>query len=137
MAPYPRLLHPVSVEIEQIDRGATNYDEDAREPIQQAARKAVVTLPGQASYGSSSSLGHGSGGPQEGEGGYVLFRARDLEANSVTLQPDDRIIKVGNVDHDVYITRLQPAGHYPPYGHTLVKAFFSDRQPVKHRRRTA
>ena len=136
-AQYPNLLHPVPVQIEQIDKGTTIYDDDAREPVQRAERKAVVTVPGQANYGSSSNQQYGSGGPREGEGGYVLFRVRDLAAKSITLQSDDRLIGIGELGQDGYITRLQPRGHYPAYGHTLVRAYFSDRQPTKHQRRTA
>lgn len=135
--PYPRLLHPVPVLIEQIDTGATVYDEDAREPVQQAARKVVVTVPGQASYGSAASLTPGAGGIREDEDGYVTFRQRDLDARSVALAVNDRFTSIGGVGHDAYVTRLQPMGHYPEFGNTLVRAYFADRQPAKHRRRTA
>lgn len=133
MSKYPDLLHPVTIELEQIDRAATRYDDDAREPIQQAARATVVELPGQVKYGSSKDESYHAGGRREGERGYVLFRQRDLDSASVTLAVDDRIKKVGNVDHDSYITRLEPTGHYPAYGNTLVKAHFADRQPSKQR----
>lgn len=137
MARYPRLLHPVPVQIERVDIGATVFDDDAREPVGQVAVSAVVTIDGQVKYGSSKQLSYQSGaGVQENEKGYVLFRQRDLDAQSITLQPSDRIIKIGRVDHDVYITRLMPAGHYGEHGgNTLVKAFFEDRQPSKHRSR--
>lgn len=135
--PYPRLLHPVPVQLEQIDRGATVYDTDAREPVQQAARKTVVTIPGQASYGSRADLKFSAGGPQEGEDGFITFRKLDLDARSITLHVNDRIVKVGAVVHDAYITRIQPMGHYPEFNSTLVRAYFSDRQPSKQHRRTA
>lgn len=137
MARYPRLLHPVPVQIEQANRGATVYDEDARESVGQVAVDAVVTINGQVKYGSSKQLDYQSGaGVQENEKGYVLFRQRDLNAASITLQPSDRIIKIGSVVHDVYISRLMPTGHYGEHGgNTLVKAFFEDRQPSNHRSR--
>lgn len=128
---YPRLIHPVDVVIEQIDDADTAWDEDAREPVFQAARSAAVTLKGQASYGSSKDLSFEQAGRRENESGYVLFRTRDLEAASVTLRPNDRITKIGDVDHDAYITRLEPKGHYPGYNSTLVKAHFADRAPSK------
>lgn len=137
MARYPRLLHPVPVQIEQANRSNTAYDDDAREPVGQVAVNSVVTINGQVKYGSSKQLGYQSGaGVQENEKGYVLFRQRDLDANSIELQPSDRIIKIGRVDHDVYISRLMPTGHYGEHGgNTLLKAFFEDRQPSKHRSR--
>ncbi len=135
MSAYPNLLHPVPVIIEQISIPGTSYDADAREPIQQAARSAAVTLPGQVKYGASKDQRFESSGPQEGERGYVLFRQRDLEKASVTLAVNDRITKIGRVDQDAYVTRLEPLGHYGDYGgNTLVKAYFADRQPSKHRR---
>lgn len=135
MSPSPRLLHPVPIVIEQIDYASSLYDQDAREPIQQAARKIEVTLPGQASYGSSRELSYSQGGRREDERGYVLFRQRDLDARSITLQTNDRIKKIGQSVQDGYITRIEPKGHYPGQaGATLVRAWFSDRAPAKQRR---
>jgi hypothetical protein len=132
---YPRLLHPVPVIVEQVSIPETAYDLDAREPVQQAARLASVTIPGQAKYGSSKELSYESSGPQAGERGYVLFRQRDLDSRGIVLAVNDRITKVGRTDHDSYITRLEPTGHYAEFGgNTLVKAYFADRQPSKHRR---
>jgi len=130
----PKLIHPVDVVLEQVDDGETAWDDQAREPVFQAAHSAAVTLKGQASYGSSADLSFERAGRRENESGYVLFRTADLEAAGVALRPNDRITKVGNVDHDVYITRLEPKGHYPKFGHTLVKAYFADRKPEKQRR---
>lgn len=130
---YPRLLHPVVVVVEQIDKASTVYDEDTREPVYQASRHAAVSLPGQASYGSSKERSYAAYGPSEDESGYITFLMRDLTAQSVRLCIGDRISKIGNVDHDAYINKLQPMGHYPEFGATLMRAYFQDRQPVKLR----
>lgn len=130
--PYPRLLHPVNVQIEQINYSETIYDEDAREAIQQAARNNSVTLSGQVKYGSSKEQSYNTGGVQENERGYVLFRQRDLDGASVTIAPNDRITSIGNISHDSYISRIEPMGHYSAFGHTLLKCYFADRQPAKH-----
>lgn len=134
VASYPNLIHPVPVTIEQISYSDTIYDEDTREPIQQASRTAPVTLPGQAKYGSSKEASYQEGGLRENERGYVLFRQIDLTNLSITLKINDRITRIGVVDHDAYISRVEPMGHYPNYsGNTLVKVYFADRQPSKHR----
>lgn len=133
MRSYPRLLHPVPVVLEQIDMAATVYDSDSREPVQQAARKTSVTLPGQMKYGESKSAGMSSTGLEAGENGYALFRIRDLHFANITLQIGDRIRSAGDTVHDAYITRLQPIGHLPRWNSTLIKAFFADRQPAKNR----
>lgn len=131
---YPHLLHPVSVTIYQTDTGATVYDDDAREPVNQVGRKMARSLPGQVRYVSSMERKvSGSYGYEDGESGDVTFRQKDLDVMSVRLVPGDRITGIGTMGHDVYITRLMPFGHYPEFGHTLLKAFFTDRQPAKHR----
>ena len=64
--------------------------------------------------------------------GYVLFRYVDLEAKSVVLKQNDRFLKLGKLDADVYVTALRPNGHYTDQGGaTMVKAFFKDRQPSR------
>lgn len=133
MRPYPNLIHPVAVTLEQIDRPATVYDENTRAPIQQAARKAAVTLSGQASYGSAAGLMRKTYGLIKDESGYVTFSRRDLVSRSITLSIGDRITLIGNESHDAYIVRLQPMGHYPEYGNTLVRAYYQDRKPAKQR----
>lgn len=133
--PVPRLIHPVPVTVQQIDTGATIYDDDAREPIQQAARPVSKTLNGQVKWQSQFSGESTRGGTVEGASGYVLFRQVDLDANALVLQDEDRISRIGTRDTDVYISQLRPVGHYPDQGgHTMIKAFFGDRQPSKQTR---
>lgn len=133
VAIVPNLIHKVAIEIRQIDRGATAQDPDAREPIQQAARDATVTVLGQPRSASRIQKGHDRGGSTEGTTGYVLFRLVDLDALGIELQQNDRIKKIGSVDFDVYIERLEFTGHYDD-GPTLVKAHYRDRQPGKQLR---
>lgn len=133
--PVPNLIHPVPVTIEQISKGTTIYDPDSREPIQQASRPVKKTLSGQVRWQSRLAEGTTRGGTTEGAAGYVLFRQVDLDANSLVLQLEDRFSRLGTIDTDVYITRLRPVGHYPDQaGHTMIKAFFDDRQPSKQTR---
>lgn len=134
----PRLIHPVPVVIEQIDRASTLYDSDAREAVTQAARDAGITIPGQVKWGTQFGLEPTKTGPREDASGYVLFRRIDLDAASVTLQINDNIKKLGDVDADLYISRLEWIAHYPSAGGpTMVKAHFVDRQPAKQTRGVA
>ncbi len=130
----PNLIHEVTVEIQQINRAATFMDEDAREPIQHATRDAIKKVKGQPRWNSQSLKGHDRGGTTETSLGYVLFRLVDLDAQSIVLQVNDRFKKIGRIDTDVFIVKLEFQGHYPPDGPTLVKAHFEDRQPSKQRR---
>ena len=130
----PRLLHPIPIQVSQLDTSGTLYDDEAREPIQQAAHSSVVTLSGQVKYGSSREASFHLGGLRENERGYVLFRQVDLDAQSVTLKINDRIVKIGQIDNNADITRIEPTGHYPDQnGASLLKAYFADRLPSKQR----
>lgn len=128
----PNLLHPIPVTIVQGDPDATLYDEDAREPAQQLARATPVVLQGQVKWGAVEEVEMERQGVAEGADGYVLFRKIDLDALGITLAPNDRFTKIGHVETDVYILKLQPMGHYTDQGgHTLVRAWFADRTPAK------
>jgi len=135
--PIPNLIHPVPVEIRQIDESETIYDDDMREPVQQSVRASTVTVPGQVKWGMDQNLQTRLRGAEEGSDGYVLFRYVDLAAQGITLAREDRFVKLGNVDVDVYVKALRPEGHYSDQGGpTLVKAFFADRQPSRQTKGT-
>jgi hypothetical protein len=135
--PIPNLLHPVPVTVQPIDRENTIVDTGYGEEYEVVARTATVVLPGQVKWGGFDRFRATDAGPEEGEDGYVLFRAIDLRAKSLaTIKRGDRFIALGgspnSVATDVYVTRVRFEGHYPDQkGPTLLKAFFTDRQPVK------
>lgn len=132
--PLPNLIHAIDCDVEQIDTAATLYDPDTREPIQAAARATVITCPGQPRWTSQKQLEAAGFGPADKVSGYVLFRYFDLDARSITLRVNDRIVMQGRHTDEVYIVRLQPSGHYRDQdGASLVKAWFSDRLPAKER----
>lgn len=128
----PNLLHPVQIEIEQIDKTATVYDSKAREPIQQAKRKTIVTIPGQINWVRTESIQAEKGGIRETAQGYILFRKVDLDAKDVVLEYGDRIRKMGHLDVELYISDQEWMGHYADQvGATLLRAYFQDRKPGK------
>ena len=131
---YPNLVHPVNIEIQQISKAETYYDPDTREPIQQAVRSATIVLPGQPRIRSGDELKMSSrGGDRPESEGYVLFRKRDLDAKGVTLQINDRITKIGHLEQQLYIDRLEWIGQLQDYnGPTLLKAWYVDRRPSKY-----
>lgn len=132
--PIPNLLHPVPIVLQQLDTSNTVYDDDYREPVQQASRVSNTTLSGQVKWIHDDAMAHSRGGVRGDESGYVLFRYTDLAAASVTLRQNDRFITIGGVETDVYITRVRPMGHYPDQGGpTMVRAYFRDRQPSRQR----
>lgn len=130
--PIPNLIHPVMITIQQLDKATTIYDDDYREPIQQSRRKALVTCPGQVSWGTDGRLVMTASGVETTSTGYVAFRYVDLNARNITLQHDDRFTKLGSVETNLYIVSFQPMAHYPDTnGPTVLKALFSDRSPMK------
>jgi hypothetical protein len=130
--PLPNLLHPVPVVIRPIDKPNTPYDSDFREPIQRVARKSDVTLPGQVAWANDKQVQYTRGGNRYDADGYVLFRYADLSAAAITLAVNDRIVSLGGLEVNVYIKHFQPMGHYADAGGpTLIKAFFSDKDPAK------
>lgn len=130
--PIPNLIHPVPIVIEPIDKPNTEYDEDFREPIQLVARKATKTVPGQVMWSVDKRIQYTRGGNRYDADGYVLFRYVDLVKEGVTLSISDRLVSIGGLTTNVYIQYFQPLGHYPDTGGpTIVKAFFSDKDPAK------
>jgi hypothetical protein len=128
----PRLIHPCSITIKRVDHGTTLYDEDAREPLQQATRLTSVTIQGQVSWADTSQKDTGRSGVLLNAQGYVLFRKLDLDAAGFAIQINDRISKMGHVETDVYVERLEWIGHYTELeGPTMIRAYFSDRLPSK------
>jgi hypothetical protein len=136
--PVPNLINFVDVTVEQIDKAATIYDPDSREPIQSAARAVPFTIKGRPKWLSSKELQVMDQGAADQARGYVLFRVVDLVAQGVTIAIGDRVTVVGVApgvtDQEVYITRLQPTAYWADQGgHTLLKAWFTDREPSKER----
>lgn len=126
----PNLLHPVPIIIQQLDTANTEYDSRHREPIQQSARKTNQIVNGQVNFIKQKEMFITNGGIELKADGYILFRYYDLDSKSITLQINDRISKIGNINTDYYIIKLTPRGHYPEFGGaTLVKAYFNDQQP--------
>jgi hypothetical protein len=127
----PNLIHPVDVEIQQVDKPNTSYRSDAREPVRKLKRKATITLSAQVKWRRSVDPRNTLEGVAEDSDGYLLFRYHDLADAGVTLKRGDKIIKIARLAYELFITQLIPAGHYPDQnGPSLLKAFFSDRNPA-------
>ncbi len=137
--PQPNLIHPIQVEVEQLNRDATIVDPDYQEPIQQGDRSVRKTCPGQIKWVGDERLEPSALGAQLESDGYVLFRLLDLRNRGMTIKVSDRFVSIGEgvakVEIDVYVVKLVYQGHYPDMkGPTLVKAFFRDRDPAKQNR---
>lgn len=133
----PNLLHPVAIEIEQLQRADTLVDPDYREPVQQAVRGPRTVCPGQVKWGMDEKLRSQLTGAEQDSDGYVLFRPIDLRAVGLgTISMGDRFTAFGTGANkrltDVYVVAVRGEGHYPDQGGAaLLKAFFKDRSPGK------
>jgi hypothetical protein len=132
--PTPNLIHPINCTLERIDKAATIYDEDAREPVQRASRFDAIQISAQPHWFSERELQTLAQGPNDSSRGYLLFRYVDLLSAGIMVQINDRVTMQGHLPTEVYITRTQPMGHYPDQnGASLLKAWFTDRNPAKTR----
>ena len=134
--PLPRLLHPTPVKIRKANPAGTKFDRQAREAVGKVARGAVIPIDAQVSWkGAKFTI------EREGESivvdGYLLFLRTDLERLGIDVDYNDQIIEMGRGAAirpvNLYVEMIQYRGHNPNYGgHTLVKAWFSDKVPVRH-----
>jgi hypothetical protein len=127
----PRLIHPVNVTIETIDKARTLYDPMTRSVIGQPLRTSV-TIKAQLNNRRHDQVTMDPGGRETDGDGYILARLRDLERAGVTIEIGDKITKLGRRDVAYFITRKEfKAGYSDQDGHTLVRFFYNDRSPSK------
>lgn len=131
----PRLLHPTTVTILRLDKDNTVYDHNSREPIGRSVRKTSVTIPGQVSWRGSQLKSEIYGQTLKTDG-YILFRRKDLEDETLTITLEDKITQIGSGDAAVsvslFIVGIDYRAHYPDQGgYTLVKCWFADKKPSR------
>lgn len=134
----PRLIHPIQTTIERLDRSVMLFDADAREPVHGARDVAsdVYILPAQIKIETFKAPSAQAGGTLLASTGYILVRAFDLDiilGVGQRLKLGDHITAMGKITGlDLYITRCDPAAHYPDQlGASLFKCHFEDRSPVQ------
>lgn len=133
----PNLIHPVAITIQQTNRSETFVDDNFREPLQKAARQLTTVVPGQVRWFVDDDIRMSHTGIVSEGDGYVLFRFVDLQAAGLVLELNDRFIRLGTIDTDIYITGFKHKGHYPDQlGPSLIQADFRDRTPSKQGRGT-
>jgi hypothetical protein len=139
----PRLIHPQSVVIEQLDQAGTTWDDVFREPVTDdwpavgsgsppeptpsaPAYSTSVTLKAQISYTRAREVESTKDGDAPRGEGYLLFSAAALTTAEITLKVGDRCTKIGALDVEYYFVDIIPMGHYDkPY---FMKAVFIRRK---------
>lgn len=149
----PKLIHPINIIFELINREESVFDPYAREPVGQVIREGESTntgdriiVKGQISFYFSSArmdeASYSRAGVIEDSLGYIAVRYKDLikdsliEVNSnnqfenMKIKRGDRIVQFGKEIVDYYVTGFKPFAHYPKQEQTLLQINFSDRHPV-------
>lgn len=133
----PRLLHPIPVTVELINREQLVADGDARESFHGARQVAAqrVTVKAQRKVMSATEPAVSVAGFSETAKGYILVRTVDLRRLNITLRRGDRIVQFGAglnaAAADVYLMLSEDMGHYPGQGGaTLQKWYYTDRSPA-------
>lgn len=150
--PQPRLIHPINIIFELINRSISVFDKYARAPVGQVIRAGEsvgsgdrVTIKGQVSYyfgGAKKEYANfDRGGVEETSIGYVAFRYKDMlhlglieinddgQFENLNIKRGDRIIQIGKDPVDYYVDGFRPFGHYPKLDQTLIQVNFTDRSP--------
>jgi len=151
--PQPKLIHPVNITFELMDRDNSFFDQHAREPVRQLVRKGAapntgdqVTIKGQASFYFAGAKLEYTEFLREGVldriVGYVALRFKDMKKQGLlTVNPTtgkftdigikkgDRIVYIEHRPMNVFVTGFKDFGHYPRYGQTMIQVNFDDRHP--------
>lgn len=105
----PRLIHPVEVTINRVDRTATVFDQDFREPVGGIRYDPVpVTVKAQVKYDRFEALNMVPGGDSPQTSGYLLIEAEPPGE----LNKGDKITGIAGVPVELYITEKRPAVYY-------------------------
>lgn len=130
------LIEPVKVHFKQINKQATTYANSItgrRETQNYVAREAQSSIDAQISFSNNSNMpGYSQMGVDEQANGYILVRYKDMAALGITLKRGDKIVKIGQIDTNYFLLHGNgdPAAHFSgPNQFTLIKLFFSDREP--------
>jgi hypothetical protein len=151
-SPQPRLIHPIDVTFQIMDRDDSVFDQYAREPVGQVVREgespnsgSEYTIKAQVSYYYAGARKDDPmwerGGVVEQTNCYVTVRYKDLvkvglltltadgSLDTMILKRGDRVVKIGREVVDFYVDGFKPFGHYPNRRQTLLQVDLTDRHP--------
>ena len=129
----PRLLNPITIQIQKTNKVASPQDHLRREPVNQVIRQAAITLKAQVQWGvgetgAANYPQAGQAGVGDGQQGYIILLQKDLTTAGYTPERGDKIIKIASRTVALFLTEVTPHAHYEDQGDfTLIRAWFSDR----------
>lgn len=136
MSDVPELIEPIPVLFQQINKAATTYSTGVagRREIQNfVARDVTKTIEAQVAFPDTDQRPmYSQLGVDEQARGYLVVRYSDMQSLGITLKRGDKIIKLGNTTVEYFLLHGNgdPAAHFSSIGgFTLVRLYFSDREP--------
>lgn len=127
----PSIIHAIPIEVEPINKDTTLIDPETREPYRVVSRKNKLYLEGQIRYDREDVGVFGKGGRSDATTGHLVFLRSYIDDQNVTFNVGDKIVKVGGVEKDLYVTGVRHGAHYPDEGGpTLYLIDFEDRSPT-------
>lgn len=136
MGDQPELIEPINVLLQQIDKTKTTFSTGVagrREIQNYVARSASMTVQAQVAFGDTDQRpNYSQFGVDEQAKGYLVVRFKDMADAGFTLKRGDKITKLGNLDVNYFLLHGNgdPAAHFSSLGFTLIRLFFSDREPT-------
>ena len=121
----PNLIHPILILIDQVDPEKTEWDEEAREPIRQTKTNRIA-VNAQVKWFQQGDPKAKEAGDMLDARGYLLFSVSELMNAGISINRQDRVVKIGYMTvEDTYIRGFAPMAHYPDQnGAGLLKAYF-------------
>ena len=103
----PRLIHPVTCELANVDTGAS-YDADFDEPVGETTYSAPFTIQAQVQMNRGEELEGVATGIQKRGEGYLLAK----RADAALVNQRAKLTKMGTVECEYYVFEKRPAVHY-------------------------
>lgn len=127
----PNILFPTTIKIEQPSQDKTVMDRLTRSPRNFIRRNESFEIEGQVVWDeslSSKSLPKAeNSGVDEKQFGHIIVRTLDLKSLGKVLKRNDKIVKLGDHDIELYILKIIFGSHYDGT-FRLAKAVFADRR---------
>ena len=127
-----RLIHPVSIIVQPLDKAASVWDSSAREPVARLRRAAPVTIDAQIHWARRDVTMPGPTGGVVQSACYLVFLLSDIEAATWTPAHGDKVTSIDGAAHELYL--LGPGQQRGQYRrrtgtrHQIIRIYFTDRK---------
>lgn len=124
----PSLIQPAIVKIARLDRSATEWDPDFKEPIGTVRYSSPIEMKAQVKYELAGQREMSAAGESPRTLGHLTM-TREAFDMAGGFEKGDKIVEIGGLSVEAYITEIRPAGHYHGKA-TLIILMFESRREV-------